>query len=282
LNQSLSDRPAPSFRPDRFENVNLLGQRPAIQLGPGVNLDCLVGHHNGARNLTTGIVDFAPLAHLFYHTHPMSESVTVLSGALRVNVEGREYALRPLDNIVIPRGLVHSARNDSSVRPARLHVAFASAAPGREWVSKIFETCAMPDDSTGIPGKERVTRFISAPRSEAGPGTSFIDYFNEELVPGIEMSGGYGLFQTGGRLPAHYHDFDESICIVQGVATCVCEGRHHQMSNGATALQPRGRVHYFVNNSEEPMAMVWVYAGSLPERILAEDGYATGERNPWE
>jgi quercetin dioxygenase-like cupin family protein len=139
----------------------------------------------------------------------------------------------------------------------------------------------MPQTSSGVTGKEHITRFESAPRSEAGPGTRFIDYFNEEMVPGIEMSGGYGLFQSGGRLPAHFHDFDESICIIQGTATCICEGRYHSMSNGATALQPRGRVHYFVNNSDLPMAMVWVYAGPLPQRILAAESYATGERNPW-
>ena len=55
-------------------------------------------------------------------------------------------------------------------------------------------------------------------------------------MPGIEMSGGYGLFQPGGRLPAHVHDFDESICIIEGEATCVVEGRRYTMCDGATAL----------------------------------------------
>ena len=89
----------------------------------------------------------------------------------------------------------------------------------------------------------------AATRFEAGPGTSFIDYFNHDLMPGIEMSGGYGLFQPGGRLPAHFHDFDESICITERPATCVVEGRRYQMSDCSTALQPRGRVHYFINET---------------------------------
>jgi quercetin dioxygenase-like cupin family protein len=100
-------------------------------------------------------------------------------------------------------------------------------------------------------------------------------------MPNLEMSGGYGLFAPGGRLPAHFHDFDESICIVEGVATCIVEGREYQMSDLETAMQPRGRVHYFINNSHAPMAMIWVYAGPLPERIVVDESNATKEGNPW-
>jgi quercetin dioxygenase-like cupin family protein len=139
----------------------------------------------------------------------------------------------------------------------------------------------MPEDSQGTPGKEYVTRFNSAHRSAAGPGTSFIDYFNKDLVPGIEMSGGYGAFQPGGRLPAHFHDFDESICIIEGNATCIVEGRRYSMADFATALQPRGRVHYFINESTAPMAMIWVYAGPVPERVVVDERCATVEGNPW-
>ena len=69
----------------------------------------------------------------------------------------------------------------------------------------------MPEDATGISGMERVTRAAQARRGAAGPNTEFIDYFNADLMPGIEMSGGFGLFHPQGRLPAHVHDFDESI-----------------------------------------------------------------------
>jgi quercetin dioxygenase-like cupin family protein len=245
-------------------------------------MDCLVSQHNGARNLTTGLVGFAPAAVLPYHTHPVSESITLLSGAALASVEGRTYRLNPLDNLVIPRGLAHTVRNASGSQPARFHVAFPSASPARDWVNVTFESCSMPGDVGGFPGKERFTRFDTAPRSSAGPGTSFIDHFNQDLIPGLEMSGGYGLFQPGGRLPAHFHDFDESICIIQGTATCICEGRRHSMSGCATALQPRGRVHYFINESQEPMAMLWVYAGSMPERLLTDERCATEAGAAWQ
>jgi len=274
-------RPPESLRPDRPEVMNDPGKNPPVELAPGVSLDCFVGAHNRARNLTTGVVTFEPSAKLPYHTHRVSEAITCLSGMTVVGVEGRQYALTSLDTIVIPRGLAHSAWNPSANSLGTVHVALASDAPDRALVSRQFERRTMPNESEGVSGKERVTRFKTAPRSEAGPATSFIDYFNKDLVPGIEMSGGYGVFEPAGRLPAHIHDFDESICIIEGTAICVVEGRRYSMANYSTALQPRGRVHYFINESKEPMAMIWVYAGPSPERIVVDERCATIESNPW-
>jgi 2-keto-3-deoxy-L-rhamnonate aldolase RhmA/quercetin dioxygenase-like cupin family protein len=274
-------RPPESLRPDRPEIMNEPGKNAPVELAPGVSLDCLVGGHNGARNLTTGLVTLQPGGKLPYHTHPVSESITVLSGTAVVAVAGREYTLTELDNIVIPRGLAHASWSAQTTGPSVLHVALASHAPTREYVDTAFERRAMPNESTSVPGQERVTRFATANRFEAGPGTRFIDHFNQHLMPGIEMSGGYGLFQPGGRLPAHFHDFDESICIIQGTAMCVVEGRRYEMADGSTALQPRGRIHYFINESPAPMAMIWVYAGPTPERVIVDERCATMAGNPW-
>ncbi|MDP1798622.1 MAG: aldolase/citrate lyase family protein [Planctomycetaceae bacterium] len=274
-------RPAENFRPDRPEVMNAIGSGPQTELARGVSFECLVGSHNQARRLTTGMVTFAPGATLPQHTHTFTESITLLRGSLVVDVEGRSYSLKKMDNLVIPAGLVHQARNPAASEPAVLHVALATDAPTRTLVDTFFPRRRMPDDSTGFPGRERCNRFLTAKRFPAGPNTEFIDCFNEILMPGIEMSGGYGLFQPGGRLPAHVHDFDESICIISGVATCVVEGRRYSMTDGATALQPRGRVHYFINDSNGPMEMLWVYAGPKPERIVVDERCATVEGDPW-
>ena len=274
-------RPPESMRPDRDEVMNSVGSGPRAEIARGVNFECLVGRHNLARNLTTGIVTFAPGAVLPYHNHIFTESITLLSGSIIVDVEGRSYGLKKLDNAVIPVGLAHAARNASMTEPAVVHIAMATDSPSRTLVDKFFTRRSMPDTSTGQPEAERVNRFATAKRAAAGPNTEFIDCFNETLIPGIEMSGGYGLFQPGGRLPAHVHDFDESICIISGVANCIVEGRRYSMSDYQTALQPRGRVHYFINESNGPMEMLWVYAGPKPERIIVDERCATVEGNPW-
>ena len=274
--------PPEGMRPERREVITPCGKGPAVELQRGVSLETLVGQFNTARGLTTGIVTFQPQALLDLHSHPCSESITVLQGEAEVTVEGRVYRLGPRDNIVIPRWLPHAARNPDAASISRVHVALAMSAPERELVTRTFPRADMPPDSTGVSGMERVTRFQTAERSfGVGPGAEFIDYFNAELVPGIEMSGGYGRFQPGGRLPAHVHDFDESICIIDGTATCLVEGRTAAMSHCATAMVPRGRVHYFINESSAAMEMVWVYAGPMPERIVVDAACATEAGNPW-
>ena len=76
--------------------------------------------------------DFRAQCELEYHTHPVSESITVLSGTAMVAVEGREYSLGLLDTIVIPRGVAHAAWNTSATARGVVHVALASEAPARE------------------------------------------------------------------------------------------------------------------------------------------------------
>lgn len=274
-------RPPESMRPDRMEVMTSVGSGKIFDIEPGVRFKCLVGARNGARGLTTGIVTIAPSASLTYHTHTFTESITLLKGWALGVVEGREYELEHLDNVVVPRGLAHQFRNLSGQEPAVFNIALASDIPARTLVADEFPREAMPATSIGMNGAERVNRFRTAERFEAGPNTSFIDFFNEKLMPGVEMSGGYGLFQPGGRLPAHVHDFDESICIIDGEAVCIVEGRRHMMKDCATALQPRGRVHYFINESRDEMAMIWVYAGPSPIRIVVDERCATFEGNPW-
>jgi 2-dehydro-3-deoxyglucarate aldolase/4-hydroxy-2-oxoheptanedioate aldolase len=269
-----------NFRPTRREVMTRPGAGRRISIEPGVDFECLVGAHNNAQELTTGIVTFSAKARLPYHVHAFGESVTVLEGTLLMDVEGRRYRLGPLDNITIPRGIAHAATNPSGL-PVTAHIAMASTAPTRDLVEGPSSLRSMPEDSSGMPGSEHVVRFASARRYEAGPNTQFIDHLNSRLIPDIEMSGGYGLFHKGGRLPAHIHDFDESICIIRGLATCNVEGRLYPMSDLATALQPRGRVHYFINNEDEPMAMLWVYAGPMPERIMIDEKFTEPGANPW-
>jgi quercetin dioxygenase-like cupin family protein len=274
-------RPPESMRPDRREVISASGTGVLVEIAPGVNFECLVGARNQARNLTTGIVTFDPGAELPYHAHPFSESVTLLGGEAAVEIEGRCYELERFDNVVIPKGLPHFVKASGSNVPAVFQIAMASSSPTRVLVDRSFPRRTMRG-STGVPGLERVNRFRTAPRYEAGPKTEFIDFFSKDLVPGSEMSGGYGLFQPQGRLPAHVHDFDESICIIEGTAICVVEGRRYPMSDCSTALQPRGRVHYFINESPGPMAMLWVYAGPVPERVVVDERCATVEGSPWQ
>jgi len=273
------DRPPPALEPDREPVVTGVEQAGPCTLQAGVTLAPLVGDFNHARGLFTGVVTVAPAAALDPHVHPCSEAVTLLEGMLEVTVAGRTYVLGPLDNIVIPAWLPHAVRNLDDARPARAHVALGSAAPPRFPASGWPAPTAMPATAAGQAGAERITRWATAPRQgDVGQGAEFVNYFNADLVPGLEMSGGFARFAPGGRLPAHVHAFDESICITSGQARCVVEGLTFTVQDCGTAMVPRGRVHYFRNDTDRPMDMIWVYAGPLPERLVVAERWAEHPR----
>lgn len=269
--------PPLNIQPDRYEKIVKTGEGDLLELAPGIICEVQVGKHTESVNLFTALVTFEPGAIVLpAHSHPHSESITLLSGYARVQVYDRSYTLQPLDNITIPRDCVHSVQNLSNDAPAVFHIAMPTTTPQRDVAENFIEASEyVPNDFSGHKGPERITRHSTAWYYPGGANAEFTDFFNDILMPGIGMSGGYGLFHPGGRLPAHLHDFDESICIIKGEATCFVEGRQYLLSDYSTAIQPRGRIHYFINNSPEKMAMIWVYAGPRPERIEVEDKYAT-------
>jgi 2-keto-3-deoxy-L-rhamnonate aldolase RhmA/quercetin dioxygenase-like cupin family protein len=279
LNPSLSAGPLEAvpegIHPDRPEVMTRAEDTASVEISPGIVFHPLAGAHNQARNLTTGLVIFDPAAQLPYHLHSFTESVTLLSGTVVVEVEGRRHVLEPFDNVTVPRQTPHGVVNLSATQPAVLHIAMASSTPTRTLVERPAVRQDVPPGSPTPPGKERVNRHGHGARFEAGSGAQLEDWFNRALGP-FEMSGGYGLFAPGGRLPCHLHDFDESITIVEGEATCIVEGRRYRLSGNATALVPRGRCHYFINEGNRPMVMIWVYAGPMPERIVLAERCCTG------
>jgi quercetin dioxygenase-like cupin family protein len=256
---------------DRREAIQTVAAMTPERFGPGIGLRPLVGAHNPAHNLSTTLIDLEPGVHFGYFSRPCCTAVTVLSGEVVIDVEGHAYHLGPLDCITIPAGLARRTTNGPSA-PAQLHVSHAHNAPALTMIAETFPETIAPDSSHGREGKERITRGRPESRFALAPNAMFQDYFNAELgSQGI--CGGYGLFDPGARLPCHRHEFDESISIVQGRATCVVEGRQYELADNATALVPRGRCHYFINQSDQPMAMIWVYAGNMPDRIVMDEAY---------
>jgi len=262
--------------PDRHEVITRPDLSPPVALGEGAELRELVGESRGSRGIYTGLLTLdAGRASLAY-ARPDNEVVILLDGDAAVEVEGRRYHLAPLDHAAIPSSLPRRIINLSVDRPATFHISVASASPTITRLEMPPRTIEQAAEFAGPPGAERIGRNSPEARSALAPGAMFQDFFNASMgMTGI--CGGYGLFAPGSRLPCHRHEFDESITIVQGLATCVVEGRRYQLSDNATALVPQGRCHYFINKTDEPMAMIWVYAGDMPDRIVLEESYCHPE-----
>jgi mannose-6-phosphate isomerase-like protein (cupin superfamily) len=127
--------------------------------------------------------------------------------------------------------------------------------------------------SAGDP--ESIIRFAQATIYELSDGTEFRDLFAGRFGS-VGICGGYGRFQPDASLPCHIHQYDESITIVEGQAICLVQGNRYSLAGYDTAFVPEGRPHRFLNRSTSPMAMVWVYAGSEPERTIVNSSYCDG------
>lgn len=246
---------------------------PASQ--PGVLLREFASHASGARGLSTGTATFEPRARMPYHKHAFSEAITLLEGEASFAVEGRTYRLRPFDCIHVPRGVAHAVENPSDRLPLVAHWSFATDTPSRDAVEDCFVVQELGYLNPGRDHPEHIVRFDHAPQYELAEGTRFRDLFAGRFgAAGI--CGGYGEFDPGCSLPCHIHKYDESITIVSGEAICEILGRRYRLSDCGTAMVPRRRPHRFLNESTKPMAMVWVYAGSEPEREIVDTGFCRG------
>jgi quercetin dioxygenase-like cupin family protein len=249
-----------------FEHI-ARGHQPSLPLAPGVEVLTLVSSECGSSAISTGLLRIEADSVLPVHEHECSAAFTVLEGVASVSVQEQFHLLRELDSIHIPARAARSIRNGAS---EELVLHWALAEPEPRWN---FGTHS--DRSATSETAEHVVRGGGSHVYELSPGAHFVDLFAGRYgASGI--CGGYGRFEPGASLPCHIHSYDESITIVEGRARCLVQGARYELSGYDTAFVPRGRPHRFVNDSDRPMAMVWVYAGDEPERTILDAGYCDG------
>lgn len=232
----------------------------------GVTFRSFASQAVGAAGFSTGMTTYGAGAVMNKRIHDASEAMTILEGTARVIVEDREHTLTPFDCIHVPAGALHCVTNIETAAILRIHSAFGSAAPKSEFTQERFRQTA---------SGETVLRFETCPVYELSPGALFRDLFARRLGS-AGICGGYGLFSPGSSLPCHTHKYDESITIVYGEANCLMRGNRYRLSGYDTAFVPEGEPHRFINESDGAMAMIWVYAGDEPDRLLVDNAYCSG------
>jgi quercetin dioxygenase-like cupin family protein len=259
----------------RVEKVVSGRSRNLVEIFSGVLLRPLASAQCGVEGMSTGIAVFSPSSQLPYHRHDVSEALTVLSAEALVAVEGRTYRMGPLDCLHVPAGITHSVANPSGKKKLMIHSSFGAVHPQRNFTEESFGSA---EPIGGLPGPadpEHMVRIAHAKKYELAGKTSFCDLFAGRFGA-VGICGGYGEFQPGSSLPCHIHEYDESITIVKGAATCEVMGRRYQLSGYDTAIVPSGRPHRFLNESSDVMAMIWVYAGSEPHRNILNARFCNG------
>lgn len=256
--------------------VSASNRAPVKDGPPGVDLLIFVTEACGATSFSTGIAKFQPGAQLSYHFHSFSEAVTILEGNARFLIEGRAYRLGPRDCVHVPAGIAHRVQNEDPENVLFAHWAFATAKPSRELVNRVYP---IEERGSGNPpdnAPETIIRFDPDSVYELSKDAFFIDLFARRYGA-VGICGGHGRFLPGASLPCHIHDFDESITIAKGSAVCLVQGRQYELSDCDTAFIPKGIPHRFLNRSNAEMEMIWVYAGSEPDRRIVKAEYCSGE-----
>lgn len=257
----------------RREFISAAGGSHAFEAAPGFRVSVLASGELGARNLTTCVVHAQPGSRLPYHTHPTGEAITVVAGEANAYVEGRRYRLRALDAIFVPAGVAHSVENALPDQVTVLHTAFPTGQVTRDFVADTFPLVDRQATDSSTP--ESLVRSAETAAYSLAPGTEFRDLFAGRFgARGV--CGGHGVFPPGTGLPCHYHVYDESITIVDGVAICQVAGAEYELRDLQTACIPDQRPHRFVNRGATPMAMIWVYAGDEPDRVLVDQSLCDG------
>ncbi len=241
----------------------------------GVQIRTFVSSACGATAFSTYLAIFEPGGRLDLHQHLVSEALTVVEGEALLQVEGRAYRIGPHDCAHVPAATPHAVENNSPDRELIVHTAFASGQPSRELVNQKFPIVDRGFDDPASNDPETIVRFAKSPVYGLAPGAFFTDLFARRFGA-VGICGGYGRFQPGASLPCHIHAYDESITISQGSAKCLVQGRQYELSGCATAYVPEGLPHRFLNQSNQEMAMIWVYAGAEPDRQIVDNRYCSG------
>jgi len=86
------------------------------------------------------------------------------------------------------------------------------------------------------------------------------------------LTSGFTRFDPGARIALHWHNCDESVVIAEGKAVAEVDGQRFEMTPFDTTFVKAGVPHRFLNESDQPMAIIFTYASSNVTRTFADTG----------
>jgi putative monooxygenase len=89
---------------------------------------------------------------------------------------------------------------------------------------------------------------------------------SEHLTTGITE------FQPGANLALHIHNCEEQVTLLEGKATAIIDGVSYELTAPDTTFISRGLAHRFMNTSDQPMKILWVYTTTQVTRTFVESG----------
>lgn len=78
--------------------------------------------------------------------------------------------------------------------------------------------------------------------------------------------------EAGAAVPLHFHNCDESVVVLRGLATFDVEGETYELLPDDATLVPAGVVHRFANPGSGVVRLLFIYGSALATRTMADSG----------
>lgn len=108
---------------------------------------------------------------------------------------------------------------------------------------------------------------------DRGNGVVTVPYVGAWNCATNEVTTGVTRFEAGTGLPLHSHNVEETVLVVEGLATAQIGEDTFDLVPGQATWVPAGVAHRFINRGSTSMAIYWVYGGRDVTRTIT----ATGE-----
>ncbi len=86
------------------------------------------------------------------------------------------------------------------------------------------------------------------------------------------MINGITAFDPGAKIGVHFHNCEESVMILEGEAVAEIDGTRHFLRTGDTTFIPPNVPHRFLNETDKPMRIFWIYADINASRTMVATG----------
>lgn len=86
------------------------------------------------------------------------------------------------------------------------------------------------------------------------------------------MINGITAFDPGATIGLHKHNCEESVMVIEGQAIAEIDGIRHHLDTNDTTWIPANVPHRFINPTDKPMRIFWVYASINATRTMIDTG----------
>ncbi len=107
---------------------------------------------------------------------------------------------------------------------------------------------------------------------DRGNGVLTIPYVGKWNSEQNLVTTGQTQFQVGKGLPLHSHNVEESVFVLEGLATAQIGDELFDLEPGQATWVPAGIPHRFFNRGDDLMRIYWVYGGRYVTRTMTESG----------